>query len=105
VSGENAIRLYSILFLEARNELSLEELQKVVGAATALKSFIGGLHRGQVSNTIGVGDADYYQIRNAAVSSKECNRTRGVVHVSIAVGHVEYGITKLVRFITNRGTY
>src|SRR5689334_14014943 len=95
---KNSIRLNAKLLLNFRNELSLEELQKIVGAATGWKSqfaigvFVSGLCGRQVARTISVRDADYDQIRNATVLSQEVNRARRVIHVIITIGHVEHRI-------------
>src|SRR3569832_918499 len=97
--GKNAIRLHTIILLYFRNELRLEELQKVVCAPTRRKSqlaigvFVGRLRWGQISRAISVRDADYDQLRNTTVLSQEFNRARCVAHVSITVRHVKHGIT------------
>src|SRR6185503_12642619 len=98
MSREDAIRLHSILLLDLRNQLRLEELQEVVCTAARWKAqvaggiFIGGLRRRQVTSTISVRDADDDQIRDTSVLSQEFNRARGVAHVTITVSHVEHRI-------------
>src|SRR5215207_1811203 len=98
MSGENSIRLNSILLLDVRNEFSLNELQKIVCTATrrslqlAVCVFGSRLHRRQVTSTIGVSDANHNQFRHTIVSRQELNGARGVADVSVAVSHVEYRV-------------
>src|SRR5215213_1689985 len=111
MSGEDAIRLNPVLLLNLGNKLRLKEFQKIVCTTARWKSqlaggvFIGGLRRRQVSRAVSVRDADYNQIRDTTVLSKEFNGARRVAHVSIAVGHVKYGIAYLVDFISRWSTH
>src|ERR1700752_27872 len=99
MSSENAIGLNSVVFFNFRNEFSLDELKKGIGAATGGelqlpgRILCSGLNWRQVASTIGVSDAHNDQIREPSVLSKEFNSARRVAHVCIAVSHVQHGIT------------
>jgi hypothetical protein len=111
VSRQNAIRLHPVGFFDFRDQLCLEKLQEVVGAAGSRKLqhagriLLRGLVRRQVTSAISVRNANDDHFRNPTVARQKLNSARGVAYMSVAVGHVEYRITFLVRFIPDWSTH